>query len=606
MILRALYDLAQQEGLAEDLDFEQREVRFSLNISSDGSNASMVDMATSVQGPNKTKTILQKPNNKIPRQFKRSGTKPSTFFIVDNPTFVLGWAPPGSDSSEVQKALDRHARYVDEIARAKEAMPASSPEGHALNALLLFLSNPDRMRVADDAFRHLNSERDRTDFVSNWLVCVEPHAPSPLHLMPRIEAYWRQKRNEPPAKGKASGFSCLVTGSDCIPVDKHPPIRGVPGGNPAGTALISFNEKISESYGLERNNNGPISQPASEAIGNALNRLLSRNPAKPDGTPLAKRHVRLSSDTVALFWAEGNAEVSWFEQFTDEPEAVEAMLLSPHIGRKPILEDEASFHTLILSGAQGRSIVRAYGCRTTASVAQAVRRYLSQVRISRPFKGEGAYPLRVYLRSLAALGDEKNLPPSLAGALYMAILEDAPFPRMVLDAALRRARLEAPRMNDNDRRKKDEALEAFAARCGLIRAYFHRMTEPKEITVSLNPDNQESGYLLGRLLATLDKLQQDALGNVNATLVDRYYGSASTTPAAVFPTLIRRSQHHLGKLRREKPGIAINQEKLLQAICGSLDRFERTLSLEQQGLFALGFHHQRQDFFTKKDTPSSN
>ena len=107
-------------------------------------------------------------------------------------------------------------------------------------------------------------------------------------------------------------------------------------------------------------------------------------------------------------------------------------------------------------------------------------------------------------------------------------------------------------------------------------------------------------YRLGRLLAVLDRLQQDALGNVNATIVDRYYGSASSTPEAVFPTLVRHAQHHMGRIRREKPGLAVNTDRLLQAVLGEVHDFPKTMNLEQQALFALGFYHQRQDFFAKK------
>jgi len=119
--------------------------------------------------------------------------------------------------------------------------------------------------------------------------------------------------------------------------------------------------------------------------------------------------------------------------------------------------------------------------------------------------------------------------------------------------------------------------------------------------VSLDPSRPEPAYRLGRLLAVVDKLQADALGNINATIVDRFYGSASSTPAAVMPTLVRRSQHHLGKLRRDKPGWAVNHEKLLQEVMGGLERFPLTLTLEEQGLFALGFYHQRQAFYVKKE-----
>ncbi len=116
--------------------------------------------------------------------------------------------------------------------------------------------------------------------------------------------------------------------------------------------------------------------------------------------------------------------------------------------------------------------------------------------------------------------------------------------------------------------------------------------------MALDRTRTDFPYRLGRLLAIIDRLQSDALGNVNATIVDRYYGSASATPSAVFPTLLRRSQHHFGKLRREKVGLAITTEKLVHEVVSDLNAFPKTMNLEQQGAFALGFYHQRQDFFT--------
>jgi CRISPR-associated protein Csd1 len=140
----------------------------------------------------------------------------------------------------------------------------------------------------------------------------------------------------------------------------------------------------------------------------------------------------------------------------------------------------------------------------------------------------------------------------------------------------------------------------FAARTSLIKAYLIRNCN-QEVGMSLQVDKPDPPYRLGRLLALLDKLQQDSLGDVNATIVDRFYGSASSTPAAILPALIRRAQHHMGRLRREKPGLAVKREKLLQEIVSTIHGFPRTLNLENQGLFALGFYHQRQAFFTKEE-----
>jgi CRISPR-associated protein Csd1 len=591
MILRALYDLAQQEGLAEDLDYEPAQLRYVLVLGPSGTSATIQDRGILVPAEGKKKPELRKPTVSIPRRTGRTSGDCAEF-LVDKSDYILGWDPSGKAVPE--KALKRQGLYRDLIAQALTAQAPGSPEAHALQALLDFTGQDLEFRIQplQEALANCSSEKDKKELESSFFsIEYAPAGPTPIHLLPGVRDFWKTSRVE----DQVAGTQCLVTGLPCVPVDKHPQLKNVPGGNTSGASLLSFNSPAFHSYALESNANAPIGRDASEAIGNALNRLLSRNPAKPDGTPLARRHVRLSSDTVALYWADKGSDVDWFEQVTEDPEAVAELLQAPHTGRKPALEDAGSFHTLILSGAQGRSVVRAYGCRTTEAVKLEVRRYLSQVRIQRPFKkGEGAYPLRTYLKSLAALGDEKNLPPQLVGALYMAILEGTPFPRIVMEAALRRTRAEGPEG------------EPFGARCGLIRAYFHRLSQhPKEISVTLDTNNHESGYLMGRLLALLDKLQQDALGSVNATLVDRYYGSASTTPGAVLPTLLRRSQHHMSKLRRERPGQAVNQDKLIQSICGSIDRFPKTLSLEQQGLFALGFHHQRQDFFTKKDAPTT-
>jgi CRISPR-associated protein Csd1 len=592
MILKALYDLAQQEGLAEDLDFEPAQLRFTFVVGPKGTSATIVDRAQLIPAEGKKRPELRKPTIQIPRRSGRRSNNCSEF-LVDKSDYLLGWEGSGKTRPEVLAA--RRGLYRDLLRQARESLPHASSEREALEALEAFLDQPLEARIQPlkDALDRCASEKDRTELASAFFnVEYAPLGAQPLHLLPGVKAFWKTSR----IQSASTSTRCLVTGELCIPVDKHPPLKNVPGGNSAGASLVSFNSPAFESFGAERNDCAPIGREAAEAVSAAVNRLLSRNPVKPDGTALPRRHVRLSVDTVALFWAEGGTDVPWWEKLSEEPEAVEAMLEAPYLGHPPALEDPNAFHTLILSGAQGRCVVRAYGRRTTAEVAQEVRRYLQQVRIPRPYKkGEGVYPLWTYLRSLAVLGKEDNLPPHLASTLYMAILQGAPFPRSVLDAALRRTRAEGPQG------------ESFAARCGLIRAYFHRLPQnPKEIPVSLDPTLQEPGYLLGRLLALLDKLQQDALGSVNATLVDRYYGSASTTPGAVFPTLIRRSQHHLSRLRKDRLGQAVNQEKLLQAICQPLARFPRTLTLDQQGLFALGFHHQRQEFFTPRSESTPN
>jgi CRISPR-associated protein Csd1 len=463
--------------------------------------------------------------------------------------------------------------------------------------VLAFLDLPEDQRVAP-LLAQLGpnpSDAVRKDLGSAlFAFAFTPAGPDPVHLLGGIQAFWRAQRESGPV---AHPVICLVTGQPCNPMEVHPPVKGVPGGNTSGAALVSFNSPAFESYGLSNNANAPISRGASETCAAALNRLLAPSPIHPDGHRLPKRNLRISEDTVALFWnAAGGAELDWLLELNgDDPESIRIVLESPKAGRPAPLMDPSRFHTLLLSGAQGRSIVRNFLDSSTQKVATAIQRFLDDVRIEKPYgKVTGAYPLWALLRSIAALGKTENLPPNLASEIYLAAVQERPLPLFVLSAAVRRNRAEGPKG------------DAFAARCSLIRACLIRNNYPfvKEIPVSLDPSRPEGAYHLGRLLAVLDRCQQDALGGVNATLVDRYYGGASGTPAAVFPTLLRNSRHHLAKLRKEKPGLAINHERLVQEVMDGLISFPRTLNLENQGLFALGFHHQRQAFYTKKD-PSS-
>ena len=398
-------------------------------------------------------------------------------------------------------------------------------------------------------------------------------------------------------------------------MDIHPPVKGVPGGNTSGAALVSFNSAAFESYGLTNNANAPVSREASETCAAALNRLLAASPIHPDGHRLPKRNLRLSDDTAALFWnAKDGADLDWLLELSgDNPDSVRLMLESPKAGRPAPIKDGSRFFTLLISGAQGRSIVRNFLDSSTQTAAKAVEQFLDDVQIEKPFgKGTGAYPLWVLLRSLAALGKTENLPPNLASEVYLAAIQNRSLPPFVLSAALRRNRAEAIRMGDQDAKKRAEAIQAFAARCALIRASLIRQSHPlrKEISVSLDTNCYEIGYLLGRLLAVLDKTQSLAIPGANATIVDRYYGTASTAPATVFPTLLQKGQQHFGKLRgdKEKSWAFRLVDKALGEVTERMEAkpFPKVLDLPSQGLFALGFHHQRQAFFIKKDASTSS
>jgi CRISPR-associated protein Csd1 len=393
-------------------------------------------------------------------------------------------------------------------------------------------------------------------------------------------------------------FNCLITGEPCVPVDKHPLIK-VPGGTPSGIAFVTFNEDAFWSYGLERNENAPVSRYAAEAYTSGLTRLLdAAYPSPKDGTPLPKRNVRLSKDTTVVFWSRNASEVTDFfsEAIQADPEAVAALYSATWKGRPVRLDDPTAFYALTLSGAQGRATVRSWFESTVREVVHNVRQHFDDLRIVRPKAQEGQpFPLSKLLRSTAIRGENENIRPNLATDMFQAVMKGQRYPRILLDAAVRRVRAE---------REVFSARDLLPERAALIKAYLVRARRLRilasnfpEVKPMLDKDCPNTAYRLGRLFAALEKLQADATG-AGTTIRDRYYGAASATPVVVFGQLLRKAPHHASKISH-----APFYEKLIQEILGALrpdKAFPSTLTLEEQGLFALGYYHQRQDLFTKR------
>jgi CRISPR-associated protein Csd1 len=221
-------------------------------------------------------------------------------------------------------------------------------------------------------------------------------------------------------------------------------------------------------------------------------------------------------------------------------------------------------------------------------------RYLAHVQRMRieSRREEGTASIRRLLIETTSPKSQKrseNIQPNLAGEWLRAILTGAPYPLTLLSALIARLR------SDHD----INGLRAAILKSVLIRNF------EMEVPVSLDPDNADSGYLLGRLFATYEYAQSLALGgSVNATIRDQYYGTASATPRAVFPLLQRKATHHLSRLRKDKPGLATNLDRKIGEIfelAEPTSLFVPTLSAQRQALFAIGYYHQRNDFYRRKE-----
>jgi CRISPR-associated protein Csd1 len=252
------------------------------------------------------------------------------------------------------------------------------------------------------------------------------------------------------------------------------------------------------------------------------------------------------------------------------------MLNSPHRGQRSAGSAER-FFCLVVSGAQGRAMLRNMHTGTLAELEKNLNTFFDAIKLEGD-RGEPK-PLGFLLRSLVLQGKLDRLPPRLAGEVFLGVLFGGKLPRLILSAAVQRNRAEQ---------------KVAPERAALLQLYFtsHKMKEVPQM--SLDVVTTDAPYRLGRLLSAYEQLQRRAQGgNLNRTLVDRYFGAASTRPGTVFPQLVRLSQNHLSKLGQS----GSYYQGLITGIVDGIGSFPSMLTLEEQGRFALGYYHQRQAFF---------
>jgi CRISPR-associated protein Csd1 len=263
---------------------------------------------------------------------------------------------------------------------------------------------------------------------------------------------------------------------------------------------------------------------------------------------------------------------------------------SVETGRFALGEASTRFHVLGLAPNAARLAIRFWETATALDLARRIKRHFDDIHIVRAPRDPEYLSLFRLLTALAVQGKADNIPPNLGGEVMRAILEDLPYPVSLLNLAVQRCRAE-----QRPTYARAAAIKATLNRL-IRRANRTASTPEKEFDPMLDHNRPDPAYRLGRLFAVLEKTQEEASPGLNATIRDRYYGAASSTPVAVFTTLLRLKNHHLGKL---KPGRAVQMEKLIGEIVAGLDDFPRQLALPEQGRFALGYYHQRQAFFAK-------
>jgi CRISPR-associated protein Csd1 len=579
MILLALkeyYDRKAAEGLIATDGWITGGIDFLIEIDLDGQAKNLVDLREAAT------------NKKIPRPFdipnignqalKHSNSGKDANLLWDNAAFVFGLGDKGN--LRLQSMIDAIVQWIGSTTDA------------GINAVLQFLQKGLEKRSHFDA---LLNHSDYGELLKEGSVKVSfrvlqtPYSvvfqsPVVANALERIGSQGEGDRN--------SIFgTCLVTGDEHVSVElTHPVIKGVWGAQTSGANIVSFNKDAFNSYGKIQSVNAPVSKVVASQYGKALNTLL--------GTP--RQCIRIG-DTSTVFWSEKQSsfetDFSFFfvEPNKDNPDAgterVKALFESIKHGFYTEDNGNDRFYILGLAPNAARVAIRFWQVGTISEFALKIMQYFEDFAITKPPMEPEYYSVWRILVNIATQDKSENIPPNLAGDFMRSILEGTPYPATLLQAALRRIR------SDTEYRVKP-------IRAALIKAYlnrYHRFypnPNYKEVKEKLDTKQASIGYLLGRLFAALEKIQEEANPGINATIRERFYGSACATPVTVYANLLRLKNHHLAKL--ENKGRVIYFEKLLGEIMENVKDFPAHLNLHEQGLFAIGYYHQRQAFFTVK------
>lgn len=518
----------------------------------------------------------------VPKAVKKTSGVASNL-LWDVPAYVFGIPKPDPKKNEAdlkKRAVEQHQEF---IRRIKNTFPDAEFDP-GIRAVLSFLEKSE--------FEHVYSRLSWIEISEsgallsfqlegdNCLVCERPAVANAI-----------QNKTTEESRNKSI---CLVTGQEDVPAILHTAIKGVWGAQTSGANIVSFNLGAFTSFGKMQGNNAPVGKKAEFQYTTALNTLLKKG---------SMQRLQVG-DASTVFWAEKKHKLEdVFADIFGEPakdgqtqdiKALIAALRAPQIGAKPELDPQTRFYVLGLAPNAARIAVRFWYEGTVQQVLNHIETHFEDCAIVHGPNQPDTLSLFRLLVSTAVQGKSENIQPNLAGDIVRSILNGTPYPQSLLSAAIRRFKAEHeityPRV---------ALVKAVLARAN---RYYH--PNHKEVGMSLDISNNNIGYRLGRLFAVLEKVQEEANPGLSATIRDRFYGAASSTPVAVFALLMKLKNHHIAKL--ENRGRAVNLERLIGEIMNGIDKFPAHLSLADQGRFAVGYYHQRQNFFTTKENKNNN
>ncbi len=576
MILRALTQYyqrkAESDGGVAPEGFENKEIPFIIVIDKQGNFIQLED-TRELKGKKKVgRTFL------VPKGLGRSGSKSYEVsnLLWDHYGYVLAYA--GEKGQE--QADKQHASFTAKVNELKQVLPDDA----GVTAVAAFLSSAE--------------EKSKVMQATNWVECAKVKGcnlsfrlvEETVDLVCQskmVQDYLSVSSDNNEETDDFKEGICLITGKKTLVARKHHQISGIHK-QPTPFCAVDKGSTAFHSYGKKQGFAFPVGKQAMFEYTTALNTLLA-----------CENRFRIG-DVTAICWS---AKPTPLEEHLaslisgggkDNPDAhidaVKSLYKSLYSGKYTEPDGKEKFYLLGLSPNSARIVVRFWHETTVAALSESIAAWYDDLQMVR---GENSpypeyMPLPRLLGNLVLDGKMENLPSDLIAQVTDAALNNRVLPVSLLQAALRRNKAEQ---------------KITYGRASLLKAYINRairagrLKNMKELTMSLDRNRQDIGYVLGRLFAVLEKTQAEANPGLNATIADRYFGSASSTPITVFGTLMRLLPHHLNKLEFE--GRAVQLQWEIRQILEHCQRFPNHLNLEQQGLFAIGYYHETQFLFTK-------
>lgn len=516
------------------------------------------------------KAVLRPQKMELPASVTRTaGVVPN--FLWDNASYILGADEKGKPERSkacFDACAQFHHRLLDDVnsPAAKAVLnyfDLWQPESADTNALL-HEHWQDIMKGANLTFR-----------VNGIFV----------HEDRQIQEAWNRHYNC--SEGEMA--QCLVTGKADVIAPVHPLLKGVTDAQSSGAAIVSFNAPAFCSYGKEQSLNAPVGKYAAFAYTAALNHLLAD-----------RDNVHRIGDTTVVCWAEGaEPNYSLFSNFflfgDSQPEQIRTDDLRSAVDRltqglpceELKLDPSRRFYILGLAPNAARLSVRFFYNSSFGELMRNVSEHHKRLEIHG--NRYGITPLWALLKETVNMNtSDKSPSPVMAGAVSRAIFTGTAYPASLLEAVMLRIRAER---------------EITPGRAAILKAYYLKNTNPlcpKEVlTVGLNENSSNIPYTLGRLFAVYEAVQEAANPGINATIKDKYFNSASATPAVIFPVLDSLCQKHLRKL---DAGLRVFYDRQIGSLKNILDETNPArLSLPEQGSFNLGYYHQKQTRYIKKE-----